>query len=61
MGTERQRWSKWGLPIHTSRQPVQMPGEVHWKFTNLLCHRALRGAINHTLNLPVSLSRGKLL
>lgn len=37
-----------------------MPREVHPEFTNLLCHRALHGAINHAFNLPVSLSRGKL-
>lgn len=40
-------------------QTAQMPGEVHREFTNLLCHKALHGAINHALNLPVSLSNGK--
>lgn len=33
--------------------------EVHREFTNPLCHKALHGAINHALNLPVSLSSGK--
>lgn len=41
--------------LHTAR----MPGEVHREFTNLLCHRALHGAINHVRNLLVSLSSGK--
>ena len=36
-----------------------MPREVHRELTTLLCHRALHGAINQALHLPVSLSRGK--
>ena len=51
------------VPAHSAHpdlQTARVPGEVHREFTNHLCHREPHGAINHALNLPVSLSSGKL-